>query len=303
MPSQPPRHSSRWSRVRAETVQRPCRGSKGGAGAGRRGAVWAAPSPPLVPGISALSACWACPSVLPAQDRGLQSQPLPSRGSCWPFSEALSGDSCLHAAPQLPGVDEASGSLGLSLGGGDFGPSGFCPWAAGILGRWDSVPGRCSAGSFRSSPSHIAAPWLQNMVNIYDFQRNQLFYRENMFVVRCFHLGKVEELFLGQRPPAMEVPRNPAAAALRTFLPREGLVKGQACSLAACKLLVRASPLPGSCGAADSTLAAQRVLGAKCDDSPELCHMSAEGHCVSRCRGTFSCSSGLDCGAFPPAWA
>lgn len=35
-----------------------------------------------------------------------------------------------------------------------------------------------------------------SMVNIYYFQRNPIFYRENMFEVRCFHLGKGEGLFL-----------------------------------------------------------------------------------------------------------
>lgn len=57
---------------------------------------------------------------------------------------------------------------------------------------------RVGSHSKGSLPSPIAASWLEDMVNIYYFRRSQIFHREIMSEVRCFHAGKVKGLFLGQ---------------------------------------------------------------------------------------------------------
>lgn len=61
---------------------------------------------------------------------------------------------------------------------------------------WASGPGSHGRGSSRLLLPHCRSR-LQDMVNIYYFQR-QIFYRENTFQVRCFHLGKVMGLFWGR---------------------------------------------------------------------------------------------------------
>lgn len=109
------------------------------------------------------------------------------------------------AIPTLEGCASPSLSRGSSSPGGCL-CSSSAPWKQeSCVSRILSLGVTAKVFSLLFPP--VAAPWLKNMVNIYYFQRNQIFYRENMFEVRMFSLGEGGGPLPGVGPPPVEVPQ------------------------------------------------------------------------------------------------